>query len=226
MIKRFKWFSTEWPVSPRSIGKQLAKHEYNQKTNEGFILDRARNTYIEGRYGKVMRHSVEVIGPLGEKFSETKTEIRETSFLIDDSPLGLCIINPSNFSGTVCTKISEALMFNCTITACQINLEKFTHHFSREYSNDIFIDKMKASKIEIDPSVFCQSVFTSDKDISDSVKKFLKGRKHSIEMVQIRIPSLENSWISITSSAGVKINSKFPEKIPLEKIKECLILSL
>ncbi len=50
MTTRVKWFKADWHKNMRAFAKQLKVMEFTESSSDGFVLDRVRDNYIEGRF--------------------------------------------------------------------------------------------------------------------------------------------------------------------------------
>ena len=47
---RVRWFETVWPYSMRLSQLRLKGYTFGVESSDGFLVERVRDTYIEGRH--------------------------------------------------------------------------------------------------------------------------------------------------------------------------------
>ena len=72
----------KFPGSVRNIGKQLQKAIFRADSEQGFVVDRIRDEYLEARYFERISFQQSVSDPFGNTLSGGASDFRKVEFTL------------------------------------------------------------------------------------------------------------------------------------------------
>lgn len=111
VTSRHRWFQADWPTPPRTLAKRLRQHSFADDTQCGFILDRVRDEYLEGRYIERYEFQETVADPFGKEVTVDRLEYRQAAFRVAPGWPGLELIDAPRSSQSLVNALLESTDF-------------------------------------------------------------------------------------------------------------------
>src|ERR1035438_8658397 len=73
-VKRIRWFAAKWPIALRTLATKMKSHPFREDSLNGFIIERVRDNFINGRYVEKISYQETLTTPFGDQQIFDRTE--------------------------------------------------------------------------------------------------------------------------------------------------------
>ena len=216
-MNRVRWLNAQWPSSIRAVGKKLVNMPFTEDSMDGFVIERIRDDFIEGRYIEKFNYQELISTPFGSEEVFDRTGYRTTDFTLFDSPPHIELRNYQRSIKELISRLLEACSFNLTVTQPTVNLIDWISTLQDTLDQEITVDSLQVSGVEIDDGVTGKILLKGVKDVREATEILLAGRKHVLEKVQIKFPNLNKVIAIQLSNNGT---AKLPEVFPNDLLRQ------
>lgn len=201
-MKRLKWMGVESRSSMRDLAKRLQKAEFKEGVNSGFLLERARDNFLDARYIERMEFTETLIDPFGRSQVANRVLYIEVDFtLTDHFPELELRMAPRGLSAFM-NSLMKASNFSMSIEKCNIDLLRWTKAMGRTLGVKPAIKGAIASDIELAEGAVARIGIVAPKDARAGLAEVLMNRKHKLSNLQIEFPFRGASQRMLLSSEG------------------------
>jgi hypothetical protein len=186
-VKRIRWFAAKWPIALRTLANKMKSHPFREDSLNGFIIDRVRDNFVNGRYVEKISYQETVTTPFGEQQVFDRTEYRQLEFNLFSAFPHMEFWDAPRSTQSYVSKLMELNNFSLTITPLSIDLLKWVASFQAIIKAKVTIDSLQISGLELEPDVTARFSIAGNKDVREALQKFTKGKRFELERVQLQL---------------------------------------
>jgi hypothetical protein len=186
-MRRIRWFSANWPLSLRTLASRMKANAFTEDSSDGFLLERARDSLIEGRYIEKMSYQEKLTDPFGREFTLDRVDYRQVEFgMFADFPQ-LEIRDAPRSTQAYMSKLLQLSDFSLTVAPLVVDLIEWVDAFHAEFGRKVLIDSVQISGLEFDSGVTGRVSLRGGKDVREAVKNITKNRPYVLNRVQMQV---------------------------------------
>lgn len=216
-MSRVRWLDAQWPSSIRTIGKKLIGMPFTEEGMDGFNIERIRDDFIEGRYIEKYNYQEVISTPFGGEEVLDRIGYRTTEFTLFNSPPHIELRNYQRSLKELISRLLEACSFNLVVTPPAVNLIEWVLALQDILGQEITVDSLQVSGVEIDEGVTGKILLKGIKDVREATELLLAGRKHVLEKVQVKFVD-QHRMVSIQLSNNGTV--KLPSEPPIDLLRQ------
>jgi hypothetical protein len=220
MIRR-RWLHVSWPVSMQSLAKRLHGLRFTSEAQNGFIIDRLRPNWIEGRFIERQEISQTVESPLGEKTIYERTEFRELGFITGQDRAGLEILNPPRSMSLFLSRLAEACDFQIAVSEIKVDVTAWSEHLSLNLGKRLDIVSSQLRDIKVGENVMATAVLKGTSDIREATHLITGGAPYINDKIKVQIQGTPSQAIILTRQGSATLDRHVPESF-LEPLRQSL----
>lgn len=186
-MNRVRWLEARWPVSMRSLALRLKGRGFSGENSDGFIVERVRDSFVEGRFFEKVLFEETVRDPFGHENTFERVTYREVEFTFSSSYPQIELRRfPRNMQAFV-TRTAEITDFATTLAALSVDAFRWADQIRTTLPSKFRVDLAQLSEVSIEENVLGRIVLSGTQDIRGALGRFTKGRRHSVDRIQIRL---------------------------------------
>jgi hypothetical protein len=220
MIRR-RWLHARWPTSMRSLANRLQNLRFTSEAPNGFIVDRLRADWMEGRFIERYEISETVESPLGERVLYERTEFRETSFIARSGRAGLEILNPPRSMSLFLSRLSEACDFQVAISETKVDVMTWSEHLSANLGKRLDIVSCQLRDIKLGENVQATAVLKGSSDVREATRLITGGASYINDKIKVQIHETPSCSVILTRQGSVMLDRHASESL-LEPLRQSL----
>ena len=215
-MNRVRWLNAQWPSSIRAVGKMLIEMPFTDERMDGFAIERIRDDFIEGRYIEKYNYQEVISTPFGSEEVFDRIGYRTTEFTLFDSAPHIELRSYQRSIKELISRLLEACSFNLVVTPPTVNLIEWVSALQVAVDQDITVDSLQVSGVEIDDGVTGKILLKGVRDVREATDILLAGRKHVLEKVQVKFAGLNKTVAIQLSNNGT---AKLPAVLPNDLLR-------
>lgn len=174
---------------------------------DGFAIERIRDDFIEGRYIEKYNYQEVISTPFGSEEVRDRIGYRTTEFTLFDSPPHIELRNYQRSLKELISRLLEACNFNLVVTPPTVNLIEWVLAMQDAVDQEITVDSLQVSGVEIDEGVTGKILLKGVKDVREATDILLAGRKHVLEKVQVK-------FTDVNKTVAIQLSNKGTANLP------------
>lgn len=210
-MTRYRWFRADWPMDMRTLAKQLKLKGFDERLTDGFVLDRVRDDYIEGRFIEKIEYDDTVTDPFGKELSFHRIDYKQCEFRASDSTPGLELVDAPRSVQAMVSRMLEATNFSISISPVAVNVLDWADTFQDVAKVSGLVDSIQLGSLELASGVKAKAVISGDADVRNASSSLISGRRHLLEKVQLRLSS--QTKLILTNAGSARLEPKFAEEL-------------
>jgi hypothetical protein len=171
----------------RTLASRLKEHTFGAESSDGFLVERVRDTYIEGRHIEKVMYDEVVHDPFGNGTTFNRLSYRQVEFFFSATYPQVELRNAPRGLQTFISRTSEATDFTIAFAAIDIDTFKWADSIRTLFPKHFRIDLAQLSEVFIEEDVAAKMVLTSPHDIRAAFARFANRRKHVVDRIQIKL---------------------------------------
>jgi hypothetical protein len=173
-------------VSIRALADRLRERTFTEGSSDGFLLDRTRDSFIEGRYIEKFEFDRVESDPFGRKSESKRVGHNQVRFVLYDSyPQIELRGRPRDTQGFV-SRLIEAGNFRVMTAPVSVDLLRWSEAIRQRVGQEIVIDGMHLSDVDFAPSVQSAICVRSSEDVRATVIAIVGNRKFTVVKIRIK----------------------------------------
>jgi hypothetical protein len=221
-MNRVRWFETVWPYSMRTLAARLKGYTFGAESSDGFLVERVRDTYIEGRHIEKVVFDEVVHDPFGNETTFNRFSYRQVEFVFSAAYPHVELRNAPRGLQTFISRTSEATDFAIAFVPIDIDTFKWADSIRSLFPKHFRIDLAQLSEVFIEEDVTAKMVLTSPQDIRAAFARFANRRKHTVERIQIKLDQDERPLsIQLATDGTLRTADTVPKEV-LDAIRGAL----
>jgi hypothetical protein len=204
----------KFPGSIRQIGRQLQKASFTADSDEGFVVDRIRDEYLEARYFERVSFQQSITDPFGKTFVVERLEFRQVDFTITKTFPELELrMAPRGLKGFT-SGLLKASEFSMELEQCTVELRPWISAIERGLDTKIAIRAAVASGIELQGGARAKIAITGPADVRSGLAELVPSHPYQLETVQIDYPFGRSILkIFLSSDSSLRYSANAPEEV-------------
>lgn len=224
-MARLRWLKAEWPTSLRAMIATMKAAEFNERSGDGFIIERTREAMIEGQYIEKRLLEDVSMDPFGNEQRTNYVGYRRVRFRLRKSFPEIQVWNAPRSIQSFVSRLAELNKFALAIGSIDVNVIKWSEALSQGGGSNVEVVAIQAGEITF-PDGVIGKVFLRGEEARSVMDQIVKSRKHMIERVVVRMKH-GNKAISVQlcKDGAAHIGSTDVEGL-VERVRESLILAV
>lgn len=216
-MNRVRWLDAQWPSSIRAVGKKLVDMPFTEESMDGFVIERIRDDFIEGRYIEKYNYQEVISTPFGSEEVLDRIGYRTTEFTLFNSPPHIELRNYQRSLKELISRLLEACSFNLVVAPPTVNLIEWVSALQDNLDQEVTVNSLQVSDVEIGEGVTGKILLKGVKDVREATDLLLSGRKHVLEKVQVKFADQHKTVAIQLSSSGT---AKLPSVLPSDLLRQ------
>jgi hypothetical protein len=221
-MTRVRWLAATWPCTIRTLASRLRNYPFGNDANDGFLLDRVRDQFIEGRHVEKIVVEEVVRDPFGNETTFNRLSYREVAFIfaaaypqveLQDFPRGL---------QTFIARTAQATDFTTAFLPISINAFHWADTIRALFPTHFRIDLAQLSDVFIEDGVLAKMILSSEHDVRAAFSRFTNRRSHTVDRIQVNLEHDQSLLrLQLASDGTIRSNNSLPKEV-LEAIRRTL----
>jgi hypothetical protein len=171
----------------RTLASRLKARSFSNENTDGFLIERVRDSFLEGRFFEKVLFEETVRDPFGSESTFERLTYREVEFTFSASyPQVELRKFPRNTQAFI-TRTAEVTDFATTFIPISVDAFSWADKIRAVYPKQFRIDLACLSEVSIEENVFARIMLTSPQDIRAALGRFTNRRQHRVDRIQIRL---------------------------------------
>ncbi|MFG1362374.1 hypothetical protein [Xanthobacter versatilis] len=200
-MSRHRWYQVHWPMRIRELATKLEAHAFREEMSDGFIVDKVRDSRIEGRFVERIELSDQTTNPFGERFSFDRVEFRQINFRITASTPGLEVAGTTAGSPRLANKLAEICNYRLAVSDLHVSVFEWLALFQDLSRSVGYVDIIQIGQIKLGGTISARAIIKGKEDVHAATQNLTKGQEFVVEKIQFR-PSAPNRGSVVFSHLG------------------------
>lgn len=196
---RIKWYSAKWFESFERLSLKIKKQLFIKNSKNGFIIEKVRHNYIEGKYIEKYVVEKKIQDPLGDIIEFIETDFHIVSFCLHKDYPEIEFYNAPRNLDSFINKIQELSNFNLIIEPIEIDLYQWVTNYEINFLSKVLVDTIQISGFDRSKSINMKLLLQSNQNLKKMLIKFNSKKGYSIEKIHIKT-SIDEKEISLQLS--------------------------
>jgi hypothetical protein len=224
-VIRVRWLEARWPISIRTLASRLKARSFSNENNDGFLVERVRDSFLEGRFVEKILFEEKIRDPFGNESTFQRLNFREVEFTFSASYPQVELRKFSRTTQAFVMRTAEVTDFATTFIPINIDAFNWADKIRAVYPKRFRVDLAQLSEVAIEENVFARIVLSGPLDIRAAIGRFTNGRQHRVDRIQIRLEYAdEQVSFQIASDGTLRSAAPLPAEV-LDAIRKALPLS-
>lgn len=224
-MSRLRWVKVTWPIEMRELGRRMMQRPFSDDAASGFIIDRIRNTSVEGRFIERVDFNENFVDPIGRELRSERVEFYQTQFIASSSGLGLEIIDSNKGTRFFVNQISKICDDKIALSSLFIDPIAWGQEFQKRLDAKLIADSMQISNLMVLNGVKAKVVLTGAIDVRDAAGDLSNGKPYRIE--KLRLSTADKPKLGVVlSSTGTAATFGKGSEILVASVRDALAVIL
>lgn len=186
-MTRVRWLRASWPMAMRSLATRLKQYSFSNDVPDGFVLERVRDEFIEGKHFERVVVDEVIRDPFGRETEFRRVIYREVDFVFSaESPQIELRQFPRNMRSFF-SRIAEAGEFKVTLAPLRVDVLGWAERVADRFPQGFRIDSAQLSDVSLDGSTKARVTMFGPDDIREAYQLFTRQREHVLDRLQVNI---------------------------------------
>ena len=186
-MTKYQWLYADWLIPVNTIRSMMLSYQFTEEGGEGFLLSRAGETFIEGKFIKKNEYVVFREMPLGGHEEVQKLDYSISTFrLSHDKKMGLEIIDPPRTIRPFISKMSEMIGLGMVVSEHFIDPLLWVQEIEKR-SDKVWVTEMQGSGIRVSNSSIAKFLIRGELDVREDWKSLVQGKQYSLNGVKLKV---------------------------------------
>lgn len=201
-MKRRRWIQAQWPKDLRTIAARLNQNLFGDDAPHGFLVDRVRDEFVEGRF--IVKENVQeiFIDPFGREVNSSRLRFEQTSFILWDGFLGLELIDPPRHISLFRDSLSSACDFEVSFSTVRVDVVNWSINIERLIEEPIVISSIQISDIYLSDDVSATVLLDGSRDVRTFIDQVVDGKSYFVDKLKLSTKSGIRLILSRTGAAA------------------------
>lgn len=221
MPHRVRWLllGNAKKVSIDHAVKKMKERQFSSGNPTGFKIHSVSRSVVSAEYIERFEFTEVVENPLGgENFSYTQTRFRRIPFSLSIGLPHLELVNPPSGINEFLNVIAGFFDFDVSISTPEVDIEAWSVAVISKMP-DVYVDRMKVSKIQLSDSASASAVVTGLEDVRSYAEKFGRGKGRRIDAIRLASPDYK---IELSRFGGLSSENQIEESV-VRLVREALV---
>jgi hypothetical protein len=190
-MTKYQWLYADWLIPISTIRSMMLSYQFTEEGGEGFLLSRAGEAFIEGKFVKKNEYVVFREMPLGGHEEVQKIDYSIAAFRLScDKKLGLEIINPPRTIRPFISKMSEMIGLGMIVSEQSIDPLLWAKEIEKK-SDKVCITEMQGTGLRVSNSSIAKFLIRGELDVREDFKNFIQGKQYSLKGVKLKVKKID-----------------------------------
>jgi hypothetical protein len=203
---RTRWFQAGWEQSLRAIATKMRSRAFTPEAFDGFLVDRARDEFIQARYIEKRSYKEAITDPFGEEQTFDRVVYHQVHFTLFREFPQIQLQSPPRSTQSFTSRLLEISNFSIGISALQVDPIQWADSIRRKIDGRVLMDTVCVSNVEVGPSIFAAMIVKGESDVRESLKAAVGGRSYTVDKVRLL-------WTAPTGAIAVTLSSNGSAKL-------------
>jgi hypothetical protein len=171
----------------RTLASRLKARSFSNENSDGFLIDRVRDSFLEGRFFEKILLEETVRDPFGNETAFERLIYKEVEFTFSASYPQVELRKFPRSAQTFVTRTAEVTDFATTFVPIGVDAFSWADKIRAVYPKQFRIDLAQLSEVSIEENVFARIVLSGPQDIRAALGRFTNHRQHLVDRIQIRL---------------------------------------
>ncbi|HZL25099.1 MAG TPA: hypothetical protein VFC39_01060 [Acidobacteriaceae bacterium] len=185
-MMRVRWFRGEWPVSIRALADRLRERTFTESSSDGFLLDRTRDSFIEGRYIERFEFDHVESDPFGRKSTSKRVAHNQVRFVLYDTYPQIELRGVPHDTHGFVSRLIEAGHFKVMTAPVNVDLLRWSEAIRQYVGQEVIVDGMHLSDVELAPSVQSAMRIQGREDVRAAVIAIVGSRRFTVDKIRMK----------------------------------------
>ncbi|KVC72120.1 hypothetical protein WI80_04070 [Burkholderia ubonensis] len=173
---------------------------------DGFVIERIRDDFIEGRFIEKYAYQEIVADPFGTEEVIERTGYRSTDFTLFSQFPYIELRNGQRSIKEFVNRLLQACNFTLVVSPVTVNLMDWVSSFQRTAGHRILVDSVQVSGVALEEGITGKILLKGDRDVREAIDNIVGGKRYTLEKVQIKIDGVgKNLAIHLANNGTAKI---------------------
>ena len=221
-MNRVRWLQATWPCSIRTLASRLKSHAFSAQTNDGFLVERVRDAFVEGRHFEKVLFDEVIRDPFGNEQTFERLLYREVEFVFSSQYPQVELRRFPRSLQAFITRTAELTEFATTFVPLDIDTFKWADSIRDVYPRHFRIDLAQLSEVVVEENVMAKMVLSSQLDVRAAVARFTNRRQHRVDRIQIKLEHADELLsLQLAADGTLRTDNPLPREV-LDTIRQTL----
>jgi hypothetical protein len=204
------------------LASRLKARSFSNENMDGFVIERVRDSFLEGRFFEKIVLEETVRDPFGNETNFERLTYKEVEFMFSASYPQIELRKfPRNTQAFV-TRTAEVTEFATTFLPVSVDAFSWADKIRVAYPKQFRIDLAQLSEVSIEENVVARLVLSSPHDIRAALGRFTNRRQHRVDRIQIRFEyARELVSVQLAPDGTLRSAGALPAEV-LDSIRQAL----
>ena len=199
-MKRLRWLQASWPFSVRTLASKLREYKFGLDSEDGFLVERVRENFIEGKFIEKIAFDEIVRDPFGNEIKYDRLAYREVDFIFSAAYPQVEISNFPRGLQAFISRTSEATNFSTAFSSLKIDPFIWAEAIQKRFPRHFRIDLAQLSDLFVEENITAKVLLSGSSDVRTALEKFTNKRRHTVDKIQVKLEH-EGSLLSLLLAA-------------------------
>lgn len=216
-MKRVRWLIADWPISIRAIASRMKSDLFSPEDDDGFIIDRVRDSFLEARYIEKQSFTDVVIDPFGNELEYERLLYKKLEFALFSGFPNIELTDAPRSVNAFTNKLLGLNDFSVAIESLNVDLIKWVEEVQVNFRNPVVITMMQINGMSVEQGVTAKVMLKGNVDVRKAISKFAGNKKYVLDKIKVTIPT-------DTGGEGVVLDRNGGAYIPGGVFEDILLL--
>ena len=215
-MTRARWFQAATHYSPRALTARMKALAFTEASTHGFLIERTREDYIEGRYIEKLTYQERTPDPFGREISYERTTYCQVPFTYHATFPQLEIRDaPRNTHGFLSTLL-ELTDFTIATNVLSVDILQWVKNIQKHTTRPITVDYLQVLDVLIATGVLGTISLKGDLDVRGHLADITAGRSFRVGRARLQwnLPA-GRVVVHLLSSGTAKLEHFTPDTLAL-----------
>ncbi|MCZ2895698.1 hypothetical protein MTR01_16880 [Burkholderia thailandensis] len=205
-MNRVRWLNAQWPSTMRTIGNKLKAMPFTEESMDGFVIERIRDDFIEGRFIEKYAYQEIIADPFGTEEVIERTGYRSTEFTLFSQFPYIELRNGQRSIKEFVNRLLQACNFSLVVSPVTVNLMDWVVSFQKTSGQRILVDSVQVSGVALEEGITGKILLKGDRDVREAIDNIVGGKRYTLEKVQVKLDGVgKNLAIHLANNGTAKI---------------------
>ncbi len=220
-MSRRRWVSVTWPIEMRELGKRMQDRLFSESTASGFVIERIRNTYVEGQFIEQVNFHERVVDPIGRELHSDRVEFYQTQFIASTSGPGLEIIDSSKGTRFFVNQISSICDDAVALSGLTVDPLVWGQETQKILDTNLVTDSLQISDLTVVDGVKAKIILSGNSDVRNAAEIIANGKNYRVEKIKLSTECKPKNSIVLSINGAATTFGKNDESFVLP-VREAL----
>ncbi|WP_235185262.1 hypothetical protein [Cupriavidus sp. SK-3] len=194
----------------RTLAKRFKTKPFDDASTDGFVIDRVRDDFVEARYVERVEYTDKVVDPFGKELAFDRVEFKQCEFRAATTGPGLELMDAPRSTQGLVSRLTEVSDFALAISPLSLDVLAWAGLFQELSGVTGIVDVLQIGALEVERGILAKAVIKGEKDVREASTSLTKGKRYTLEKVQLRLQGAHRGTVLLTNVGAAKIDVDDP----------------